>query len=116
MRALSLASGLNPNYVGDMMDGAQPTVKKFLAICDALGISPIEILYGEVLTQEVRELASRPEVIKLLRDPDGVEFVTYYSKVSEKDQKRIRDFLRPDDLEEAANDEVSLQPLSDQSK
>lgn len=47
MRAVSLDAGLADTYVFQMLrHNKQPTVDKFLAICRALNVSPVEILTG----------------------------------------------------------------------
>lgn len=47
MRAVSLEAGLAETYVFQMLrHNKQPTVDKFLAICRAVPVSPVEILTG----------------------------------------------------------------------
>jgi lambda repressor-like predicted transcriptional regulator len=46
MRSISIEAGLSVNYVDQLMKGSQPTVEKFIAICEALNKDPAEMLTG----------------------------------------------------------------------
>lgn len=47
MRAVSLASGHAAGYVHGLMgEGKSPAIEDFLAVCDAVPVSPIYVMYG----------------------------------------------------------------------
>lgn len=49
MKALSLKANLSPSTVHSILTkGASPSIDNFIAICTALGVSPSELLDGEV--------------------------------------------------------------------
>lgn len=76
-RAVSLSSGNGPGYLHSILkDGKDPTIENLLSICDALGVSPIYVLYGFDVGREETELlvalkdnpSKRRAILSLLRD------------------------------------------------
>ncbi|ANB35172.1 hypothetical protein NHU_01645 [Rhodovulum sulfidophilum] len=67
MRAVSLASGNGPGYVHSILsDGKEPTMDNLAAVCDAIPVSLIYILYGLDVSDEdfeiLRALREYPEI------------------------------------------------------
>jgi DNA-binding phage protein len=57
LRAVSLEAGLAETYVFQMLrHKKQPSVDKFLAICAAVNVSPIEILTGVRRDREIDQI------------------------------------------------------------
>jgi len=56
-RAISLAAGLNPNYVGELFHlGKAPTVDKLLKICETLDVSVAWVLTGLNASRQEEEM------------------------------------------------------------
>lgn len=59
-REISLKAGVGHNYVhGIIVDGKEPTVARLAAVCDALGVSLLYILYGVDASAEATEIIRR---------------------------------------------------------
>lgn len=57
--SVSEAAGLSRNYLGSVLrDGGEPTIPKLFAVCRAIGVSPVFVLYG---------IDTAPETLELLR-------------------------------------------------
>lgn len=57
MRDVSLAAGVGANYLhGILRDGKEPTIDRLVAICEQLGVSLVQIVYGAAMTAEAEEL------------------------------------------------------------
>lgn len=98
MRSLSEAAGLNPNYVGQLMQGSQPTVQKFLALCDTLEKDPVEILTG--VKQE------NPELMRALR---------LFASWPESRQKKFLDWIEDSPSPTETDDQNKLLVQADPS-
>jgi hypothetical protein len=56
-RAISLAAGLGPNYLGQLLNkDKEPGLEKFIRLCDELHVSAISILLGGDLSAEDEEV------------------------------------------------------------
>lgn len=62
-RAVSLAAGLGPGYVHSILkEGKDPTIERLMAVCKAVPVSPVWILYGlDVEPEDV-------DIIRAMRD------------------------------------------------
>ena len=61
-REISLKAGLSDSYVRQMIGmGKQPTISKFLKICDVIGVNPIAILTDDKSATQVNALVSHLE-------------------------------------------------------
>lgn len=59
-REISLKAGVGHNYVhGIIADGKEPTILRLAAVCDALGVSLLYILYGSDVSAEAAEIIRR---------------------------------------------------------
>lgn len=48
MKAISLRAGLGATFVRDILErGRQPSVDNFVAVCGAIGVSPLALIYGD---------------------------------------------------------------------
>ncbi|MTH96555.1 XRE family transcriptional regulator [Roseibium sp. RKSG952] len=96
-RALSMRAGLNDQYVGQMVrNNVQPTVDKFIALCEAMNVDPIAILTGAK------------------GDPDTTKAVHLFSTMSPDQRKAflaILSTMKPDDSH-ANTAEVDGEPSS----
>lgn len=80
-REVSLAAGLGAGYVHSVLsDGKEPTIDRFLKVCDVIGVSLTHIIYGFDVSAEDEEflklLASAPvqeraAMLALLRSRNG---------------------------------------------
>ncbi len=62
MRDISLAAGLSHGYLhGILRDGKEPTLDRFIRICDVLGISLAHALMGVDLSPDTERLISEIE-------------------------------------------------------
>lgn len=83
MRSLSLDAGLSAGYVhGILKDGKDPTVDNITAVCRALQVSPLKVLYGLEMTPEMEDVfrlwsdapeAIRHSILQILRAHKAVE-------------------------------------------
>lgn len=57
LRDISLAADARPGYLHDVFKKEQdPGVTRFLAVCDAAGVSPIEILTGVQSSPKIEKI------------------------------------------------------------
>ncbi|AEV38689.1 protein containing helix-turn-helix type 3 domain [Pseudovibrio sp. FO-BEG1] len=56
-RVLSKAIGNGEQYITQLLQGKQPTVPNFIALCEALGVCPSYIINGNAVPPEMDELA-----------------------------------------------------------
>jgi hypothetical protein len=48
MKAVSLKAGLGATFVRDLLEkGRTPSVENFVSVCEALGVSPLTLIYGD---------------------------------------------------------------------
>lgn len=56
-RAISIASGNGPGYVHSLLvEGKEPKIGRFLAVCAAIPASPAAILFGHDVAPEDEEI------------------------------------------------------------
>jgi ribonucleoside-diphosphate reductase alpha chain len=56
LREVSLSAKLGPNYVQSILTGGKdPSISRFIKVCDVLSVSLPEILYGVDVTAEQME-------------------------------------------------------------
>lgn len=80
-RDISISAGLGAGYIHSVLtDGKEPTIDRFLRICDTLGVSLTHIIYGFNVTAEDEEflrliaaapLQERAALLSLLRSRNG---------------------------------------------
>lgn len=79
LRDISLAAEARPGYLHDVFKKQQdPGVTRFLAICDAAGVSPIEILTGVKSSPKVEKIE---KLFSALTDDQQEAFLDLFEKL-----------------------------------
>jgi transcriptional regulator with XRE-family HTH domain len=69
MRDVSLAAGLSHGYVhGILQDDKEPTLDRFLKVCETLGVSATHILVGSEVTPATERIVEALEKEPAMRD------------------------------------------------
>ena len=86
-RSISLRAGLAESYVQQMIQfGKQPSVDKFIALCEAIGRDPVEILTGA------------------RQDGDALQVLRLFSAMTPQQQQAFLDYLKTVSPETPADD------------
>lgn len=58
-RGVSLKAGMASGYVHSLLkEGKEPTVDNLLRVCQAAGVSGVQVIFGYPMTQEAEELVA----------------------------------------------------------
>jgi transcriptional regulator with XRE-family HTH domain len=58
-REVSLAADLGPGYVHSILsEGKDPTVDNLLKVCQAVGVSPLKVIFGLEVSKDAADLLS----------------------------------------------------------